>query len=138
MLSAAIILAYARCSRGHCREGLVNAEEAVALANKNFEAESAATAFALESRGFAEWKLGAKQDGERDMLRAIQILRTTLPPADPRLAAAMLQYRAYLMEAKRQTEAEELYKQVRRITNQAGINCQGCTVSVSSLSNSLR
>lgn len=138
MLSAAITLTYARCSRGHCREGLVNAAEAVALAKRNFVAESAPTGFAMEALGFAEWKVGANQNGEKAMLRAIQILRTTLEPDDPRLAGAMLQYRAYLTEAKRQTEAEELYKQVKEITSQAGIDCQGCTVSVSSLSNSLR
>ena len=138
MLSAYITLTYARCLRGHCGEGLMNAEQAVAFANKNFESESAASGFALETLGFAEWKSGATQDGERAMLQAIQMLRTKLAPADPRLAGAMLQYRAYLIEANRQAEAQEIHEQVTRMASQAGVFCQGCTVSVYSLSNALR
>jgi tetratricopeptide (TPR) repeat protein len=138
MLSAYITLTYARCLRGHSAEGLMNAEQAVAFANKNFESESAASGFALETLGFAEWKSGATQDGEKAMLQAIQILRTKLPPADPRLAGAMLQYRAYLIEANRQAEAQEIRKQVTSMAGQTGVFCQGCTVSVYSLSNTLR
>jgi tetratricopeptide (TPR) repeat protein len=138
LLSAFITLAYARCSRGHCSEGLKDAEQAVAFANGNFESESAPIGFGLETLGFAEWKSGAAQDGERAMREGIQILRKTLAPADPRLIGAMLQYRAYLVEAKRRVEAQEIQEQVSRMTNQAGIYCLGCTVSVNSLSKSLR
>jgi tetratricopeptide (TPR) repeat protein len=138
ILSAFITLTYARCSRGHCGEGLMNAKQAVAFANKNFESESAANGFALETLGFAEWKSGALQDGERAMLQAIQILRTRLSATDPRVAGAMLQYRSYLIEAHRPAEAQEIHEQVTRITRQAGVYCQGCTVSVYSLSNTLR
>jgi tetratricopeptide (TPR) repeat protein len=138
VLSAYITLTYARCLRGHSGEGLMNAEQAVAFANKNFEPESAASGFALETLGFAEWKSGATQDGERAMLQAIQVLRTKLAPADPRLAGAMLQYRAYLIEGNRQAEAQEIHKQVTRMASQTGVFCQGCTVSVYSLSNTLR
>jgi tetratricopeptide (TPR) repeat protein len=138
MLSAFITLTYARCSRGHCSEGLMNADQAVDYAHKNSEPESAADGFALETLGFAKWKSGARQDGEKAMLQALQILRTKLAPADPRLAGAMLQYRAYLMEANRQAEAEEIHEQVVRMTRQAGVFCQGCAISVNSLSNTLR
>jgi tetratricopeptide (TPR) repeat protein len=138
ILSAFITLTYARCSRGHCEEGLMNAKQAVAFANKNFESESAAHGFALETLGFAEWKSGSPQDGERDMLQSIQILRTGLAPADPRLAGALLQYQSYLVEAHRPAEAQEIREQVSRMTSQAGVYCQGCAVSVYSLSNTLR
>jgi tetratricopeptide (TPR) repeat protein len=138
ILSAFITLTYARCSRGHCGEGLMNAKQAVAFANKNFESESAAHGFALQTLGFAEWKSGAAQDGERTMLQAIQLLRTRLAPADPRLAGAMLQYQAYLVEAHRPAEAQEIREQVTRMTSHAGVYCQGCAVSVYSLSNTLR
>jgi tetratricopeptide (TPR) repeat protein len=137
ILSAFITLTFARCSRGHCGEGLMNAKQAVAFANKNFESESAANGFALESLGFAEWKSGALQDGERTMLQALQILRTRLSATDPRLAGVMSQYRSYLIEAHRPAEAQEIDKQLTRITSQAGIYCQGCTVSVHSLANAL-
>ena len=68
----------------------MSAQQAVAFANKNFEPESAAVGFALETLGFAEWKTGAVEDGEKAMLHGIQILRTKLAPADPRVAGALL------------------------------------------------
>ena len=76
--------------------------------------------------------------GERTMLQALQILRTRLPATDPRLAGVMSQYRSYLIEAHRPAEAQEIDKQLTRITSQAGVYCQGCTVSVDSLSSALR
>ena len=138
MLSAFITLTYARCSRGKSGEGLMSAEQAVALANTNFGPESLAAGAALGALGFAEWKTGATQDSEKAMLQSIQILRTSMAPADPRLAAAMLQYRAYLVAAKRRVEAQEIQDQVERMKGQAGVFCAGCAVSVSSLSNTLR
>jgi tetratricopeptide (TPR) repeat protein len=137
ILSAFIALTYARCSRGHCGEGLMNAKQAVAFANTHFRSESTAHGFALETLGFAEWKNGSPQDGEKTMLQSIQILRAGLSPADPRLAGALLQYRAYLVEAHRSAEAQEIREQVARMTSQAGAYCQGC-VSVYTLSNTLR
>jgi tetratricopeptide (TPR) repeat protein len=137
-LSAFMTLTYARCSRGHCEEGLMNAKQAVAFANKNFESESVANGFALESLGFAQWKTGASQDAERNMLQALEILRKRLSATDPRLAGAMSQYRSYLIEAHRTAEAQEIDEQVTRIVRQTGVYCQGCTVSVNSLSNTLR
>jgi len=138
ILSAFIALTFARCSRGDCGEGLMNAKQAVAFANRNFESESAANGFALESLGFAEWKSGASQDAGRTLLQALQILRTRLSATDPRLAGAMSQYRSYLIEAHRPAEAQEIEKQLTRITSQAGVYCQRCTVSVGSLSSALR
>lgn len=138
LLSGFITLTYARCSRKRCGEGFKDAQQAIAFANKNFEPESAPIGFARETLGFAEWKSGAKQDGERDMLEGIRILRKTLAPADPRLAGAMLQYRAYLVEADRPAEARDIQQQVSSMTRQAGIYCSNCAVSVNSLSNGLR
>jgi tetratricopeptide (TPR) repeat protein len=138
MLFGLVTITYARCSRGHCGEGMVSAEQAVAFANKSFGSESAAVGFALETLGFAEWKNGATQDGEKAMLHGIQILRTKLAPADPRLTGAMLQYCAYLIAVNRRVEAQEIHEQVTRVTSQAGTLCPGCTVSVYSLSKTLR
>jgi hypothetical protein len=72
------------------------------------------------------------------MLQSIQLLRTRLAPADPRLTGALLQYQAYLEEAHRPAEAQEIHEQVTRMTRQAGLYCQSCAVSVYSLSNTLR
>jgi tetratricopeptide (TPR) repeat protein len=138
ILSAFITLTYSRCSRGHCEEGLKNAKQAVAFANTHFESQSAAQGFALETLGFAEWKSGSPQDGETTMLRSIQLLRTRLAPADPRLAGALLQYQSYLVEAHRPAEAQEIRDQITRMNRQAGVYCQGCAVSVYSLSSTLR
>jgi tetratricopeptide (TPR) repeat protein len=138
ILSALITLTYARCARGQCGEGLMNAKQAVAFANKNFETESVANGFALQTLGFAEWKSGQLQDGERAMLQAIQILRKGLSPTDPRVAGVLFQYQSYLIEVHRAAEAQEIHEQVTRITRGAGVYCQGCAVSVYSLSNTLR
>jgi tetratricopeptide (TPR) repeat protein len=137
IFSAFITLTYARCFRGHCEEGLMNAKQALAFANTNLPSDSTAHGFALETLGFAEWKSGSPQDGERNMLQSIQLLRTGLAPGDPRLAGALLQYKSYLEEAHRSAEAQEIREQVTRMTSQAGVSCQAC-VSVYTLSNTLR
>ncbi|MGC2400930.1 MAG: hypothetical protein WA510_14150 [Acidobacteriaceae bacterium] len=133
MLSGFITLTYARCSRKHCSEGMSDAQQAVAFANRNFEPESAPIGFALETRGFAEWKSGASQDGERDMQEAIRILQKTLAPADPRLGGVMLQYRSYLVEADRPAEARDIEQRVSTMNRQAGVSCANCAVGVNTL-----
>ena len=137
ILSAFITLTYARCYRGRCAEGLITAKQAVAFARTQFPSDPTAEGFALETLGFAEWKNGAPQDGEKTMLQSIQLLREGLAPADPRLAGALLQYQSYLVEAHRSAEAQEIREQVTRMNSQAGVYCQAC-VSVYSLSSSLR
>lgn len=138
ILSGLITVTYARCSRGHCSEGLKSAQQGLAFANSNFLPESAAVGFALETLGFAEWKTGAGQAGEKAMLRGIQILRTKLVPADPRLRGALLQYGDYLIATSRRVEGQEIHDEVERMTRQTGIVCPSCTVSVYSLSKALR
>jgi tetratricopeptide (TPR) repeat protein len=138
MLSGFNSLTYARCLRGNCGEGLKSAEQAVAFANRTTGPESAAAGFALESRGFAEWKTGATQEAEKDLLQSIQILRTKMAPDDPRLASVLLQYRAYLVAVNRRVEAQEIQEQVTKMNSQAGVVCASCAVSVYSLSNSMR
>jgi tetratricopeptide (TPR) repeat protein len=138
LLSAFITVVYARCSRGHCGDGLRDAEQAVAFANEKFGPQSAAAGFALETLGFAKWKTGASQEGENAMLRGIEVLKATLASDDPRLAGAMLQYRTYLLKANRRAEAQDIQQQVTRMTRQAGIYCSGCAVNVNSLSNGMR
>jgi len=138
VLSALITLTYAGCARGHCAQGLMDAEQAVAFTNTHFESESAAGGFALEALGFAQWKNGATQNGERTMLQGMTLLRARLAPADPRLAGAMLQYQAYLTATNRQAEAGQIHEQVTKMTGQVGVSCQGCAVSVNSLSKTLR
>lgn len=138
ILSELITVTYARCLRGHCGEGLTSAQQALAFANSNFEPESAAVGFALETLGFAEWKTGALQDGEKAMLRGIQILRTKLVPADPRLRGALLQYGDYLIATSRRVEAQEIHEEVERMSGATGTFCPACAVSVDSLSKTLR
>ncbi len=138
MLSGLTTVTYARCLRGHCAEGLMSAEEAVAFANRNFQPDSSAVGFALETVGFAEWKSGAVQDAEKAMLRSIQILRTTLAPADPRLAGVLLQYQDLLIATNRSAQAQEIHEEAERIIHQSVKPCSACTVSVYSLSNTLR
>jgi hypothetical protein len=123
--------------RGHYDEGLSSAQQALTFANTNFEPESAAVGFSLETLGFAEWKTGAVQEGDKAMVRGIQILRTKLVPADPRLQGALLQYGDYLEATSRRVEAQVIHAEVDRMT-QTGSFCAACTISVDSLSRTLR
>jgi tetratricopeptide (TPR) repeat protein len=138
ILSGLITVTYAHCMRGHCDEGLTSAQQGIALANSNFVPDSAAVGFALETLGFAEWKTGAGQEAETAMLHGIQILRTKLVPSDPRLRGALLQYGNFLAETGRRVEAQEIHEEVGRMTSQTGTVCPACTVSVYSLSKTLR
>ena len=138
MLSGLITISYARCLRGKCREGLVSAQQALAFAESHFEAGSAAVGFAQQTLGFVEWKNGAMQDGEKDMVHAIKTLRTSLAPADPRLSGALRQYADYLSAAHRRVEAQEISQEADRMTSEQGRSCATCTVSVYGLSNALR
>lgn len=137
-LSALIIVAYSRCLQGHPAEGLTSAQQALAWASARFAPQSGAMGFALQTLGFAEWKNGAPQQGEASMQRGIQILRAQLVPGDPRLAGVLLQYRDYLITASRPAEAQEIHEEVLRMNGQAGPVCAACTVSVYSLSKTLR
>jgi tetratricopeptide (TPR) repeat protein len=138
MLSGFDTLTYARCLRGNCGEGLRSAEQGVAFANSSSGSESAATGFALAALGFAEWKTGATQEGEKTLLQSIRILRTKMTASDPRLASVLLQYRAYLVAVNRRVEAQEVQEQVTRMKSQAGVFCASCAVSVYTLSKSMR
>jgi tetratricopeptide (TPR) repeat protein len=138
LLSALITITYARCAQGRCREGLTSAQQAIAFANQHFERESAAVGFTLETLGYTQWQTGAVQEGGKTMLQGVGILRAALVPADPRLGGALLQYQKYLAAANRGVEAQEIHEEVERTTRQAGLVCSDCTVSVYSLSKTLR
>jgi len=138
ILSGWITLTYARCSTKRCSEGKWNAQQAITFARENFPPASPPIGFAQETLAFAEWKSGATQEAEKDMLGAIQILRQTLAPADPRLAGVMLQYRTYLVESNRTLEARTIEQEVRTMTRAAGSGCGNCEVSVNTLANGLR
>jgi hypothetical protein len=138
ILSGLITVTYAHCLRGHCDQGLTSAQQGLAFVNSNFVPESVAVGFALETLGFAEWKTGAGQEGEKAMLHGIQILRTNLVPADPRLRGALVQYGNYLTATNRRVEAQEIHEEVERMRSQTGTVCPACTVSVYSLAKGLR
>jgi ATP/maltotriose-dependent transcriptional regulator MalT len=138
ILSGLITVTYAQCLRGHCDQGLTRAQQGLAFVNSHFVPESVAVGFALETLGFAEWKTGAGQEAEKAMLHGIQILRTNLVPADPRLRGALVQYGNYLTATNRRVEAQEIHEEVERMTSQPGTVCPACTVSVYSLSKALR
>jgi tetratricopeptide (TPR) repeat protein len=137
-LSGFITLTYARCAAKRAGEGLLNAQQAMQYAGENFEPHSSPLGFAQETLGFAQWKTGDKQEGEKNMVQALEILRETLSPVDPRLSGAMLQYRAYLVESHRSAEARTIDQQVATMTRAAGIGCVNCEVSVNTLARTLR
>jgi hypothetical protein len=54
------------------------------------------------------------------------------------LSGALLQYQDYLIATSRRVEAQEIHEEVDRMTSQTAIFCSACTVSVDSLSKTLR
>jgi len=54
------------------------------------------------------------------------------------LRGALLQYGDYLNATSRRVEAQEIHAAVDRMTSQTGTFCAACTVSVDSLSKTLR
>jgi tetratricopeptide (TPR) repeat protein len=138
LLSALITITYARCGQGNCNVGLTSAQQGIDFAYKRFDRESAAIGFALETLGYAQWQTGSIQEGEKTMLRGIGILRATLVPADPRLRGSLKQYEKYLNATNRRVEAQEVHSEVERASRDAGVPCSACTVSVYSLSRTLR
>jgi tetratricopeptide (TPR) repeat protein len=138
LLSALITITYARCAQGNCNEGLTSAQQGLAFAYKRFDRESAAVGFALETLGYAQWQTGSFREGEQTMLQGLGILRTTLVPADPRLNGALLQYEKFLSATNRRVEAQQVHSEVERTTKEAGVACPSCTISVYSLSKTLR
>ncbi|MCU1321708.1 MAG: hypothetical protein JWM43_1357 [Acidobacteriaceae bacterium] len=128
-LSALVTLAFARCSRGHCDEGMRDAQQAMELARANFPADSIPIAHAYMALGFTQWISRAPQDADRSMQKGLGIFRALMPPKDPILVLALREYREFLNGTNRSYEAAQIGLQI----DQQSTFCANCSISVHSL-----
>lgn len=137
MVSALNSLAFSRCSRKACKQGMEDAQRSLSLARSYLGEQSAAVGHSLMAVGFAQWKLGKLDDADRTIRSAIQMLKAQEGVESRGVLLAMLEYRNYLQEVHRDGEAEEVTQEVSLAMHQQTPVCATC-VNVHTLSNAMR
>jgi tetratricopeptide (TPR) repeat protein len=132
VIAALNALAYTRCLRGRCGEGLASANESVMLAKQRFGEQSTVTAHSMMALGFASWKGGRVEDAEPAMRLAIDVMQSHAEPADRGLLLALVEYRNYLHAMQRTLDADTVDKQLATARTQMGAVCADC-INVRSL-----
>ncbi|WP_035356212.1 tetratricopeptide repeat protein [Edaphobacter aggregans] len=135
LIGAFVALAYARCERNKCAEGLHDAEQAMELARFVYPSDSLPTGHVLMAMGFAKWKSGDNQQAEKMMLEGIHIVTTKNAPGAPNSRLALFEYRDFLNSMNRSLDVKRIDDQLALTTPQP---CANCTVNVNSMSNALR
>lgn len=135
LIGTLVALAYARCSRDNCDEGLRNAEQAMELVRLVYPTDSLPTGHALMALGFAKWKSGDSQQAEKMMLEGIHIISTQNAPGTPYSRNALSEYRMFLAAMHRPLDVKRIDDQIASSAPKA---CTNCTVSVTTLSNAMR
>jgi tetratricopeptide (TPR) repeat protein len=133
MIGALNALAFTRCMRGKCAEGMKAAGEAYDLAQRSFGANSMAAAHAKMAVGFASWKSGMLDDADRTMRSAIETMRVQDEPAGRSLLLALMEYRNYLKEERRDVDAVVVERELATTKLQLSNYCAAC-VNAGSLS----
>lgn len=138
IVSALNALAFARCSRRACEQGLQDAQRSLAVARTFFGDESALTAHAWMAIGFAEWKQGRLEEAERAMRLGIQMIKTKERQESRVVPLAMMEYRNFLKAVHRDRDAETVDREISQAIQQEAPTCATC-VSVRTLaSNAMR
>jgi len=137
ILSALNSLAFARCSREACAQGMEDAQRSLNLARSSFGEESEATGHSLMAVGFAEWKLGELSEADGTMRSAIRMLKAQEVSQSRGVLLAMVQYRNYLKAVHRDADAENISREVSLAMHEQTPSCASC-VNVHSLSNAMR
>jgi hypothetical protein len=135
IIAALNSLTYARCLRGHCEEGVLDALRSLDIARTAFGEDSVGTACALLAVGFAEWRLGRLDAADETMHKAVNMMKAHLDPNSKTVMLAMRQYRDYLKSVHRDTEADGIERDIA--ASARGPACKNC-INVRSLSNSLK
>ncbi len=136
MLSAFNALAFARCSRGACKQGMEDAQRSLNLARSAFGEDSEAMGHSLLAVGFAEWKLGKLDDADQTMRSSIRVLKAQESSRSRGVLFALIQYRDYLKDVHRNSDAENISRELS-VAMQQQPPCTTC-INVHSLSNAMR
>jgi len=135
LIGALVSLAYARCERNKCAEGLHDAEQGMELTHLVYPSDSLPAGHVLMAIGFARWKTGDSEGAEKMMLEGIHIITTKNAPGAPYSRLALFEYRDFLKSMHRTLDVKRIDDQLTQATPQP---CAYCTVNVNSLSNTLR
>ncbi|HEY2038075.1 MAG TPA: tetratricopeptide repeat protein [Edaphobacter sp.] len=131
-------LAFARCSRRACEQGLKDAQRSLTLARSFFGDESAPAAHAWLAIGFAEWKQGRLDEADRAMRLGVQMIKAQEGEESRGFPLAMLEYRNFLKAVHRDRDAENVTREISHAVEQQSPMCATC-VNVRSLpSNAMR
>jgi tetratricopeptide (TPR) repeat protein len=133
LVSVLVVLAYTRCARHSCSQGLADARQAVAISRVVFQPDSMPMGAALMVQGYAESKTGDVSNAEDTTRRALTILKVQLAPSDPRLIHALVQYHDCLKSQHKKQEASEVDQQLAAIYQRSRQSCMNCSVSVFSM-----
>ena len=135
-ISALNSLAYTRCLRKRCEQGMEAAQRSLEIARGAFGAESMQSAHAMMAVGFALWKLGRTDDAGKTMLAAVQLIRSHPSHDERSLLLVLAEYRDYLQGIHRDNDAESVTREIVETRN--GISfCASC-VTVNSLRDTRR
>lgn len=105
-------LAFSRCLRKRCAQGLEDARLSLDTARNNYGIGTMPFARALMAVGFASWKLGKLDDADRMMLASIQIMRSYAGSESRALLGALAEYREYLQSVHREAEVENVSREL--------------------------
>lgn len=126
MIAGLNALAFTRCLRGRCAQGLEAAQESVRLARESFGLNSMPVAHAQMALGFAWWKSGRLDEAEPAMRSAIETMQAQSLPAGRPLLLALMEYRNYLRESRRDNDAEAVEKDLTTAKLQLSHECASC------------
>jgi tetratricopeptide (TPR) repeat protein len=142
LVAGLIASSYAKCFQGRCKEGMLEATEAMALARAAFARDSTPVIAALLAVGFEEWKTGAQADGEKAMRDALELLREKKDMPRRMLLDAQLmvltRYTVYLKTTHQKVMAKQMENEIEWLKREQPPLCRDCTVNVVALSSNAR
>lgn len=138
IVSALNSLAFARCSRRACEQGLKDAQRSLTLARSSFGDESAPVAHAWLAIGFAEWKQGKLDEADRAMRLGVQMIKTQEGEESRGFPVAMMQYLNFLKAVHRDRDAESVTREISHAVEQQAPMCATCVNARSLSSNAMR
>ncbi len=119
-------LSFTRCLRGRCADGLASAKESVELARAHFGERSPALAHSMMALGFASWKGGRIDEAEPAMRQGIEVMQQQSTANGRGLLLALIEYRNYLREMQRTSDADAIDRELIAVKAQMGSTCVDC------------
>jgi tetratricopeptide (TPR) repeat protein len=133
---------YARCHEHRCKEGLADARQAMEIVRTELRPDTLEAVAAWVALGYALWKTGDNAGGGESMREGLRILSEKKDMPQPVFAYARLglltQYAQFLNATHRKEEARQVESEMALLSDGQVRSCNGCTVNVVALSNTLR